>query len=67
MRTRECEKFPLTEPWHTIEVPENCSLDSTYYLGSPSAGVNNYVEMNYYSGYTERGKEIAFCYHYCYM
>ncbi|XP_065919767.1 mammalian ependymin-related protein 1-like [Dysidea avara] len=54
LKTRECEKFPLTEPWHPTEVPENTTLDGTYYLGSTSVP-NNYVEMNFYHGYTDRG------------
>lgn len=57
LRTRECEKFPLTEPFRPVEVPSNTTLDGTYYLGSTSAGVDNFVEMNYYSGYTDRGKK----------
>ena len=57
LRTRVCEKFVLSEPWMPYEVPANATLDNTFYLGS--AGVaGNSVEMNYYSGNTERGKNI---------
>ena len=46
----------LREPWQPYEVPSNTTLDYTFYLGS--AGVSgNSVEMNYYSGDTERGKD----------
>lgn len=55
LRTRECEKFVLTEPFHYIEVPTNATLDATYYLGS-SGVAGNSVEMHFYSAYTERGK-----------
>ena len=55
LRTRECEKFVLTEPFHYIEVPTNTTLDATYYLGSPEVAGNS-VEMHFYSGDTERGK-----------
>jgi len=55
LRTRECEKFPLTEPWRPTEVPDNTTLDGTYYLGSTSVP-NNYVEVNFYEGYTDRGE-----------
>jgi len=37
------------------EVPLNTTLDYTFYLGSPQVA-ENFVEMNYYSGDTERGK-----------
>ena len=55
LSTRECEKFPLRESWRPYEVPDNTSLDYTFYLGSPQVAGNS-VEMNYYSGDTERGK-----------
>ena len=55
LRTRECEKFVLTEPFHYIEVPPNTTLDATYFLGSPEVA-GNYVEMHFYSGDTERDK-----------
>lgn len=55
LRTRECERFPLQEPFPYVEVPTNATLDYTFYLGS-SAIPGNFVEMNYYSAYTERGK-----------
>jgi len=54
VRTRECEKFPLTEPWRPVEVPANTTLEATYYLGSENVP-GNYVRMNAYHGNTERG------------
>lgn len=57
LQTRECEKFVLSEPWQPYEVPPNTTLDYTFYLGS-SAVAGNSVEMNYYSGDTERGKNL---------
>jgi len=59
LQTRECEKFVLTEPFHYIEVPLNTTLGATYYLGSSQVPGNS-VEMNYYSGDTERGKHPEF-------
>ncbi|XP_065919762.1 mammalian ependymin-related protein 1-like [Dysidea avara] len=54
LKTRECEKFPLHEPWRPVEVPVNTTLENTFYLGSVDAA-NNYVKMNAYHGYTDRG------------
>ena len=60
LKTRECEKFPLHEPWRPVEVPVNTTLENTFYLGSVDAA-NNYVKMNAYHGYTDRGKAICYC------
>ena len=66
LRTRVCEKFVLSEPWVPYEVPANTTLDYTYYLGS--AGVaGNSVEMNFFSGDTERGKNIIEIASLCFM
>ena len=58
LRTGECETFLLTEPFPYVEIPSNATLDYTYYLGS-SAIPDNYVEMDYYSGYSEEGIKIC--------
>ena len=55
LKTRECEKFVISGPWQPYAVPLNTTLDFTFYLGS-SGVAGNSVEMNYYSGDTERGK-----------
>ena len=54
LRTRECEKFQLTEKFRPIEVPANTTLDDTFYLGAKVVPENN-VEMNSYSGNTLEG------------
>jgi len=54
LRTRECESFQLSEKFHLVEVPVNATLDDTFYLGAKAVPENS-VEMNLYSGNTERG------------
>ena len=54
LRTRECEKFRLTEKFDPVEVPASATLDNTVYLGAKVVPENN-VEMNFYSGHTEEG------------
>jgi len=54
LQTRECESFQLSEKFHLVEVPVNATLDDTVYLGAKAVPENN-VEMNLYSGNTERG------------
>jgi len=64
VRTRECERFVLSEPFPYVEVPQNATLDYTYYLGS-SAIPGNFVEMNYFSDENERGKHNFACSYTC--
>jgi len=54
LRTRECEKFQLSEKFRPVEVPANATLDSTFYLGAKVVPNNN-LEMNSYSGHTPEG------------
>ena len=58
LRTRECEKFEISEKFDPVEVPVNATLDATGYLGAKVVPENN-VEMNFYSGHTEEGITIV--------
>eukprot|EP00118_Oscarella_pearsei_P024435 m.306069 g.306069 ORF g.306069 m.306069 type:complete len:191 (+) comp40936_c0_seq1:60-632(+) len=54
LRTRQCEKRPLLEPFHTHGVPPNVTGAGQSYIGTaadPQAG----LLTNAYKGYTERG------------
>ena len=55
MKTRECNKFEIHEPWSPIDVPANVTLEATYYLGSENVP-GNYVRMNAYHGNTKQGE-----------
>ncbi|XP_062502248.1 mammalian ependymin-related protein 1-like [Corticium candelabrum] len=55
IRTRQCEKFPLTEPFQKNGVPEGATYLGTHYIGS-SADPAYGVEVKEFSAYTERGQ-----------
>jgi len=64
LRTRECEKFQLTEKFRPVEVPANTTLDDTVYLGAKVVPENN-VEINFYTGNTEEGIAMVCSNCYC--
>ena len=54
LRTRQCEKFTLTEPFRPIEVPENATSRGAAYVGSSSvSGAGVLVDI--FVGDTPRG------------
>ena len=58
LRTKECEKFKLTEPFRYFGVPDDAHFDEDRIIGSlaaPGAG----LEVARYDGETSSGKSAA--------